>query len=190
MSDQYEGKEEYRRYEVTETGASPRAVPPIKGAIVHANSDEHNEDGFTSEDSEVTATMMDKRLRKLLWLRKEIEEKGIETTKFYGHQEAAATIVSWGSTKGPIREAMNLLASEGKIVNFLQVLYLQPFPRARVEEILNRARKTVAVENNSTSQLSSLIRDHLLRGVDHKILKYDGRPFNPTALSERIKKVL
>lgn len=190
MSDQYEGKEEYRRYEVTETGASPRAVPPIKGAIVHANSDEHNEDGFTSEDSEVTATMMDKRLRKLHWLRKEIEEKGIETTKFYGHQEAAATIVSWGSTKSPIREAMNLLASEGKIVNFLQVLYLQPFPKARVEEILNRARKTVAVENNSTSQLSSLIRDHLLRGVDHKILKYDGRPFNPTALSERIKEVL
>jgi 2-oxoglutarate ferredoxin oxidoreductase subunit alpha len=134
--------------------------------------------------------MMDKRLRKLHWLRKEIEEKGIETTKFYGHQEAAATIVSWGSTKGPIREAMNLLASEGKIVNFLQVLYLQPFPKARVEEILNRARKTVAVENNSTSQLSSLIRDHLLRGVDHKILKYDGRPFNPTALSERIKEVL
>jgi 2-oxoglutarate ferredoxin oxidoreductase subunit alpha len=187
---QYEGKEEYRRYEVTETGVSPRALPSTKGAIVHANSDEHTEDGLTSEDPDVTTMMMDKRLRKLHWLKKEIEERGIETTKLYGPEDAQATIVSWGSTKGPIREAMNLLASEGKIVNFLQVLYLQPFPKARVEEVLIRSRKTVAVENNGTSQLSSLIRGHLLRGLGHKILKYDGRPFNPTALSEKIKEVL
>jgi 2-oxoglutarate ferredoxin oxidoreductase subunit alpha len=157
---------------------------------VHANSDEHTEDGLTSEDPDVTTMMMDKRLRKLHWLRKEIEKRGIETTKFYGPEEALATIVSWGSTKGPIREAMTLLGSEGKTVNFLQVLYLLPFPKVRVEEVLNRARKTIAVESNSTSQLSSLIRDHLLRDVDHKVLKNDGRPFNPTALFERIKEVL
>jgi len=190
ISGQYEGRGEYRRYEVTETGVSPRAFPSTKGAVVHANSDEHTEDGLTSEDPDVTTMMMDKRLRKLHWLRKEIEKRGIETTKFYGPEEALATIVSWGSTKGPIREAMTLLGSESKNVNFLQVLYLLPFPKVRVEEVLNRARKTIAVESNSTSQLSSLIRDHLLRDVDHKILKNDGRPFNPSALSERIKEVL
>jgi 2-oxoglutarate ferredoxin oxidoreductase subunit alpha len=190
MSDHYEGQGEYHRYEVTETGVSPRALPSTKGAVVHANSDEHTEDGLTSEAPDVTTMMMDKRLRKLHWLRKEMEERGVETTKFYGPEEALATIVSWGSTKGPIREAMNLLGSEGKAVSFLQVVYLQPFPKTRVEEVLNRARKTIVVESNSTSQLSSLIRDYLLRGVDHKILKYDGRPFNPTALSERIKEVL
>jgi len=190
MSDHYKGQGEYHRYEVTETGVSPRALPSTKGAVVHANSDEHTEDGLTSEAPDVTTMMMDKRLRKLHWLRKEMEERGVETTKFYGPEEALATIVSWGSTKGPIREAMNLLGSEGKAVSFLQVVYLQPFPKTRVEEVLNRARKTIVVESNSTSQLSSLIRDYLLRGVDHKILKYDGRPFNPTALSERIKEVL
>jgi 2-oxoglutarate ferredoxin oxidoreductase subunit alpha len=188
-SGQYEGKE-YRRYEITETGVSPRALPSTIGAIVHANSDEHTEDGLTSEDPDVTTMMMDKRLRKLHWLKKEMEEKGIETTKFYGPEGARATIVSWGSTKGPIREAMNLLGSEGKIVNFLQVLYLQPFPEARVEEVLNKAGKTIVVESNSTSQLSSLIRDHLLIRVDQKILKYDGRPFDPTLLSEKIKEAL
>jgi pyruvate/2-oxoacid:ferredoxin oxidoreductase alpha subunit len=46
------------------------------------------------------------------------------------------------------------------------------------------------VENNRTSQLSSIIREHLLKTVDHKILKYDGRPFNPEALSKNIKEVL
>lgn len=189
-SGQYKGKEEYRRYEITETGVSPRALPSTKSAIVHANSDEHTEDGLTSEDPDVTTMMMDKRLRKLHWLKKEMEERGIETTKLYGPEDARATIVSWGSTKGPIREAMNLLRSEGKIVNFLQVLYLQPFPKARVEEVLNKAGKTIVVESNSTSQLSSLIRDHLLTRANHKILKYDGRPFDPTLLSEKIKEAL
>lgn len=190
MTDQREGKEEYRRYEVTETGVSPRVVPSTKGAVVHANSDEHDEYGFTSEDPSMAMMMTDKRLRKLDTIVKEMEERNVESTKFYGPEEAKATIVSWGSTKGPIREAMRLLDQEGIAVNYLQILYLQPFPKARVEQILGKASKTIVVENNRTSQLSSLIRDHILKKADHRILKYDGRPFNPIALSERIKEAL
>ncbi|NIP66981.1 hypothetical protein GWM83_04190 [Candidatus Bathyarchaeota archaeon] len=59
-----------------------------------------------------------------------------------------------------------------------------------MEKILKSARKTIVVENNKTSQLSSLIREHLLTTVDHQILKYDGRPFDPGELSERIRAVL
>jgi 2-oxoglutarate ferredoxin oxidoreductase subunit alpha len=190
ISERYEGDGEYRRYEVTETGVSPRAVPLTKGAIVHANSDEHTDDGYTSEDPIVTLTMMDKRMRKLDTISKEFEERNVETTKFYGSEDAQATVVSWGSTKGPIREAIKLLTAEGVAVNFLQILYLHPFPKARVEQVLNRAKKTIVVENNKTSQLSGLIRERLLRKADHKILKYDGRPFNPGDLAARIKEVL
>jgi 2-oxoglutarate ferredoxin oxidoreductase subunit alpha len=190
IADNYEGKEEYGRYEITETGVSPRAVPSAKGAIVHANSDEHDEYGLTTEDPVITTAMMDKRMRKLSAIAKEIEERNIETVKFYGPEEARATIISWGSTKGPIREAMKLLKSEDVAVNYLQILYLHPFPNGEVEKVLGRAKKTIVVEQNKTSQLSTLIRDHNLRGVDHKILKYDGRPFNPGDLSERIKEVL
>jgi len=190
IADNYEGKEEYGRYEITETGVSPRAVPSAKGAIVHANSDEHDEYGLTTEDPVITKPMMDKRMRKLSAIAKEIEERNIETVKFYGPEEARATIISWGSTKGPIREAMKLLKSEDIAVNYLQILYLHPFPNGEVEKVLHRAKKTIVVEQNKTSQLSSLIRDHNLRRVDHKILKYDGRPFNPGDLSDRIKEVL
>jgi 2-oxoglutarate ferredoxin oxidoreductase subunit alpha len=190
IAERYEGSGEYRRYELTETGVSPRALPSVKGTIAHANSDEHDESGFTSEDPAITTMMVDKRLRKLQTIKKEIEERNIETTKLYGPRDADVTIVSWGSTKGPIREAIRLLDAEGKIFNFLQVLYLHPFPRATVEEVLSRAKKAVIVENNSTSQLSSLIQEHTLRKVSHKILKYDGRPFNPVALSHQIKEAL
>jgi 2-oxoglutarate ferredoxin oxidoreductase subunit alpha len=190
IEEQYKDEGEYDRYEVTETGVSPRAIPSAKNAIVHVNSDEHNEEGITSEDPLVATTMTDKRMRKLHAIKQEMEERDVETVKFYGPKEAEATVVSWGSTKGPIREAMRRLNAEGNILNYLQVLYLQPFPKTKVEQALGKAQTTVVVEHNSTSQLAGLIRDHTLRNVDHKILKYDGRPFNPIELANRIKEVL
>ncbi len=160
-------------------------MPGMRKAIVRTNADEHDESGYTTDDPELTTKMVDKRFKKLDVLVKELEN--YETTKFYGSKESDVTILGWGSTKGPIREAMKLLSNEGLRVNYLQIIYLNPFPVAKVQGILKSAKKTVVVENNKTSQLSSLIREHLLMTVDHKILKYDGRPFNPGELSKRIK---
>jgi len=188
FEDEYTGEEEYWRHKYTENGVSPRAIPGMKGAIVRTNADEHDESGYTTEDPELTVKMADKRSKKLDVLVKDLEN--YETTKLYGHKEADVTILGWGSTKGPIREAMKLLIKEGLKTNYLQIVYLNPFPVANVQRVLNSAKKTVVVENNKTSQLSSLIRQHLLMTVDHKILKYDGRPFNPGKLSQRIKEVL
>ncbi|NIS71209.1 MAG: 2-oxoacid:acceptor oxidoreductase subunit alpha, partial [Proteobacteria bacterium] len=186
--DEYMDEEEYKRHKFTEDGVSPRAMPGIKGAIVRTNADEHNESGYTTENPEMTTKMFDKRFKKLDGLVKELEN--YETTKLYGPEEADVTILGWGSTKGPIREAMKLLSKEGLKINYLQIIYLNPFPVANVQKILKSARKTVVVEHNRTSQLSSLIREHLLMTVGHKILKYNGRPFNPRELSQKIKRVL
>jgi len=186
--DEYRGEEEYKRHKFTENGISPRAMPGTKGAIVRTNADEHNELGYTTEDPVLSTRMADKRFKKLDDLNKELEN--YETVKLYGPKEADATILAWGSTKGPIREAMKILSKEGITVNYLQIVYLTPFPAAKIQQILQSAKKTIIVENNKTSQLSSLIREHLLTTVDHKILKYDGRPFNPGALSRSIKEVL
>jgi 2-oxoglutarate ferredoxin oxidoreductase subunit alpha len=186
--DEYTGEEEYKRHKFTEDGISPRAMPGIKGARVRTNADEHNELGYTTEDPTLTTKMADKRFKKLEALTKELEN--YETTKLYGPEDAEATILGWGSTKGPIREAMKLLSKEGIKINYLQIIYLTPFPVAKVQKIMKKAKKTIVVENNKTSQLTSLIREHLLTTVDHKILKYDGKPFNPEALSQKIKEVL
>jgi len=186
--DEYTGEEEYKRHKFTENGISPRALPGTKGAIVRTNADEHNELGYTTEDPQLSTKMADKRFKKLDALTKELEN--YETIKLYGPKEADATILAWGSTKGPIREAMKILSTEGIAVNYLQIVYLTPFPAGKIQQILQSAKKTIIVENNKTSQLSSLIREHLLTTVDHKILKYDGRPFNPEALSRSIKEVL
>jgi 2-oxoglutarate ferredoxin oxidoreductase subunit alpha len=187
LEDSYIGKEEYERHKFTETGISPRAIPGTKGAIVLTNSTEHNESGYTVDDPESTTRINDKRFRKLTILTKELESR--ETTKLYGPSNADVTILGWGSTKGPIREAIKLLGSEGVKANYLQILYLHPFPTVKIKEVLKSAKNVVVVENNKTSQLSSLIREHLLTSIDHKILKYDGRPFNPGELARLIKEV-
>lgn len=190
VTGQYQGLEEYMKHKLTETGISVRALPSTKGVIVRTNADEHDELGYTSEDPVMTTSMVEKKLRKLTYLAKELEERGTETTKLYGPEEAAATIVSWGGTKGPIREALKILNREDVSVNYLQIIYLHPFPSARVEKALSKSKKIIVVEHNRTSQLSGLIRERLLRDVDHTILKYDGRPFNPGYLAAKIREVL
>jgi len=183
------GAEEYRKHRFTESGVSPRVLPGTRGVVVRTTADEHDEFGFTSEDPEMTTQMVDKRMRKLEYLAEELD-RTVDSVKLYGPEKAEATIVSWGGTKGPIREAMKLLASDGIAVNYLQVIYMLPFPTAKVEKVLAGAKKTVVVEHNKTSQLSGLIREHTLHEVDHRILKYDGRPFNPGFLAGKIREVL
>ncbi|UCD73396.1 MAG: 2-oxoacid:acceptor oxidoreductase subunit alpha [Candidatus Bathyarchaeota archaeon] len=185
---EYAGKEAYQRHKLTGDGISLRIMPGTKGAIVRTNADEHDESGYTTEDPALTVEMADKRFKKLNALIKDLEN--YETTKFFGPKEAEVTILGWGSTKGPIREAMKLLNKEESRSNYLQILCLCPFPVANVQGVLDSAKLTVVVENNRTSQLSGLIRENLLRDVDHKILKYDGRQFNPQDLSQKIQEVL
>jgi 2-oxoglutarate ferredoxin oxidoreductase subunit alpha len=184
----YTKEEEYKRYRFTENGISLRVMPGTKGAIIRTNADEHNELGYTTEDPILTTKMNDKRMKKLEALAKELEK--YETVKLHGPEETDITIIGWGSTKGPIREAIKILTKEGLKVNYLQIVYLHPFPAKKIQKILESAKKTIIVENNMTSQLTSLIREHLLLDIERKILKYDGRPFNPKTLAQNIKEVL
>ena len=143
-----------------------------------------------NEDPEITTKMINKRMKKLYYMTQELKEKNIETIKVYGPENAKTTIISWGSTKGPIREAMKILNKNNEKINYLQILYLVPFPKRRIEQILKGANNTIVVENSKSSQISSLIREHLLRKADYEILKFDGRPFNPSILAKKIKEVL
>jgi 2-oxoglutarate ferredoxin oxidoreductase subunit alpha len=181
---------EYKRYLNTEDGISPRAIPGQLNGVHCAPSTEHDEAGFSHEASdalmtpEVVKIMLDKRMRKLSSI-----EKEIKPPKLYGSSDADLTLVSWGSTKGPIFEAMKLLEKDGIKVNFLQILYLSPFPAQAVIETLSKAKTIVDVENNFTAQLASLIREKTGIEIQHKILKYDGRPFYPNFIYKKLKEL-
>ena len=176
---------DYKRYKVTEDGISPRAVPGQKNGIHTATSYEHDEEGNEREEEEIRVMMHNKRYRKFANLAKELPDPEI-----HGPDNADITIIAWGSTKGPIKEAMKLLKKDGISANYLQVVFVSPLPSKRIAEVINNANRTVIVENNKTAQLAGVIREQTGLEVDHKILKYDGRPFSPEDIAAGVRELL
>ena len=184
-NEELERIEEFKRYEFTETGISPRTIPGQRGGIFTATGNEHDETGYLSEDKTVRTKMMDKRFRKF-----EQAEKEIPEPKLFGPKDVEVTIIAWGSTKGPVKETMRLLDRDGVKANFLQILYISPFPTNTVSKIIETSKRTVIVENNKTAQLASMIKEKTGKEIEYKILKYDGRQFFPTEIYQRVKEVL
>ena len=173
--------EPYLRFRVTESGVSPRALPGHPNAVFLATSNEHREDGQITEEPEERVAQVDKRMRKMDGLAQEMA-----APTAYGPQEAETTYLCWGSTYGPLREAVNRLnAVRPGSANMLHMQDLWPFSAAAVDEAIQAARRVVVVEVNATAQLATLIRSQTGRSVDGAILRYDGRPFSPQYIVDR-----
>jgi 2-oxoglutarate ferredoxin oxidoreductase subunit alpha len=178
----------YRRHALTADGISPRAVPGTAGGIFSTTSDEHDPQGHITEGIENRIAMMRKRMGKLETAAREIPQEF--KWKLHGPQSADLTLVGWGSTKGAILDAIPELESEGRTVNFLQLRMMRPFPAEEVGKILASARRTVLVEANYTAQLGALLREHTGVEMQHRILKYDGRPFSRNEVVEGVTRAL
>jgi 2-oxoglutarate ferredoxin oxidoreductase subunit alpha len=183
----YSDKEPYQRHRVTPDGISPRLIPGTPGALTHSDSAVHKESGFQGDDCAIATKMADKRFKKLPNLLKRLEKQ--PRTKLHGSKNADVTLVGWGSTKGVALEALRLLEKENITANFLQVIFVRPFPADVITKVL-KGQKPILVEGNQTGQLGSLIQEHTCIEIPKKILRYDGRGFNPLQLTRRIKEEL
>ncbi|MCW4011729.1 MAG: 2-oxoacid:acceptor oxidoreductase subunit alpha [Candidatus Bathyarchaeota archaeon] len=177
--------EEYKRYKITEDGVSPRAVPGTRNALVLANSNEHIERGFSTSLASPTNAMVDKRFRKIPYIKEAVEK--LEPVKVFGSERPDITIVGWGSTKGPVLEALNMLEDEGVSARFVQIRYLEPFPED-VGKYLKGV--TVLFENNRSAELGTLIKLNMGYEFKHVGLRYDGRPFDPNEIVVKVREVL
>jgi 2-oxoglutarate ferredoxin oxidoreductase subunit alpha len=174
-------EEPYRRFQVTESGISPRAVPGHPNAVWVTTSNEHDEYGAIDEAPENRTAQVDKRMRKM-----EGAIHDIAGPSWYGPEEAELTFLCWGSTYGPLREAVDRL-NEVKLghANMLHFSALHPFPLSAAQAALERTSHTIAVEGNATGQLETLLRARAGRSVDSAIHKYDGRAFTPEYIVAR-----
>lgn len=170
---------DYRRYAVTESGVSPRGIPGFGQGRVRADSDEHDEDGFITEDAAVRIAMVEKRLRKLDALKKEILSPTL-----VGPEDYTYLVVGWGSTYHAVTEALDMLGRND--VAFLHFPQVYPLA-ADTTRYLGRARRRIVVEGNATGQFGRLIQLHTGLGFDEKILKYDGMPFMPEEVLDALK---
>ena len=178
-------EEEYLRYRVTDSGISPRATPGHPKAVYVTTGNEHDERGAISEERENRKAQVEKRQRKLIGMAGEISDP-----RRYGPQEAESTFVSWGSTYGPLREAVDRMnTKQAGRANLLHFVDLWPFPTEAATAALGSAQQLIAVEGNATAQLTTLIRANTGLAVDDTILRYDGRAFTPEYILAHVKEV-
>lgn len=182
-NDEVNGLTDYKRHLVTESGISPRALPGQGKALVVTDSDEHDEAGHLIEDAETRNQQNSKRLRKLNGLRTEIG-----SPKIHRQANAEFTLIGWGSSYGAMMEAADLLRNDRIAVDILHLSEIWPFPTKAVSSVLNNSTKSVIVESNATAQMASLIRQETGHKVNGSILKFDGRPFSPQEIVDRLKK--
>ncbi len=177
---------DYKRFELTEDGISPRSRLGLKNGVFWNTGDESDEFGHITEDPVIRAKMMEKRLSRLNLILQEVPKE--EQLVSYGVEKI--TIISWGSTKGPILDALKMLQKDDVAVGFIQIKMLHPFPKENLEELLEDTTTIVDIEANYVGQLSKIFKENLGRDVDYKVLKYTGRGITCTEIYDSLKKIV
>lgn len=178
----------YLRFKLSNSPVSKRVVLGTENAIFWNTGDEHTEEGHITEDPELRVQMMDKRMSKLDLALEEIGDG--DKAAMHGDTRADLAVVSWGSTKGAILDAMERLQAEGHRVRFVQVRLMHPFPAELVKKMLEGARVVVDIEMNYTSQLGALLRQHVSRKPDYNVVKYNGRSMSLDEVYNAVKRII
>ncbi|HWM50411.1 MAG TPA: 2-oxoglutarate ferredoxin oxidoreductase subunit alpha, partial [Thermoplasmata archaeon] len=167
---------------------SPRALLGQEGTIFWNTGDEHDELGHITEDPGLRNAMMEKRFAKLDLAAKEIPAD--VKLKYFGPKDASTVIVSWGSTKGALLDALDRLWADGAKIGYLHVRLIKPFPVAEVTKFLAKAKRRIGVEMNFGGQLASVVREQTGIQMTHLVLKYNGRPMSNTELYDALGPIL
>lgn len=175
-----EPDEDYQRYALTESGISPRVYPGTKPAVVVCAGDEHDQDGHLIEDAAMRTAMMDKRMRKA-----ELIRQNALSPVSMGSEDPDLILLTWGSTWGIARQAMQDLPQGVRLIHLHQ---LWPLP---VEDIRNLLGDCPAytVEGNYSGQLAALLAIHAI-DVKGSLTRYDGRPITPSSIVNFVREVM
>ncbi|MBM3162361.1 MAG: 2-oxoacid:acceptor oxidoreductase subunit alpha [Chlorobi bacterium] len=169
----------YRRYAFTPDGLSPRGVPGFGSGVVRADSHEHTEEGLITERFELRHRMMEKRLGRLRTLR----EEALMPTAIGPVGDARTLLVGWGSNRGVIEEALELLGEPAIAgLHFPQVFPLNPAVATLIGD-----RRVVVLENNATGQFADLLLPETGIRAARRILKATGEPFSVEEVLEALQ---
>jgi len=177
---------DYKRFAHSPDGISPRSKLGLEDGIFWNTGDESDEYGHISEDPVNRIQMMDKRQTKVEQILSLIPKN--DQAVAYGKLDIC--IVSWGSPKGPILDAIEMHRNEGHEIGFIDIKLLHPFPTNYIKSMLKDSSIIIDIEANMTGQLASLISENLLRDPDYYVLKYTGRPMTCIEIFDSLKKIL
>jgi len=183
----------FKRFSFTPDHVSPRALPGTPGMMFVAKTDEHDEYGHDlsdvlsglSEYVKLRERMHEKRMKKLDVMRKEMA-----LPELYGPDRADLTVVSWGSSANPVREALRPLWRSGLKVNSLEFTDLFPLRSDEVTKILKECNELLDVEVNYTGQFAGFLRKETGVNISKRFLKYNGEPIYPAEVERAARGAL
>jgi len=106
------------------------------------------------------------------------------------HPEATTMLLCWGSTVGPVREALEILRARGHDLGVAVFRHLFPMNREKVRAALAGKKRLLTVEANYTGQLGKLLLLETGLATAGHIAKYDGRLFTVEDVLARVGEVL
>lgn len=185
--------EEYKPYDLsTPDGYGRRVVPGTliqNGKYPVATGLEHDEMGHPSGSPKMHSAMTAKRRKKL-----KAFAATLPKPKVFGAPEGNILLVGWGSTEGPIREAVERERAAGNSVSSIHLRYINPLPNG-LEEIFSGFHHVIVAEMNDEGlygygQLAAVLR---ARYCDPKITslnKVDGLNFKVKEIVEHVRGII
>ena len=143
----------YRRFKITDSGVSPMAVPGMKNVLYRSAGIEHDEFGNPTSDFDLHQEMSEKRFRKLEGIRKDVN-----FMRRYGPEKARIGIISWGSNKDGIREAVELLNQSGYEVAGLVPQVLYPLDTEKVQAFFDSVEQSIVIELSFAKQFLNVLK--------------------------------
>ena len=143
---------------------------------------EHDEMGHPTGSPKLHMVMTAKRRNKLRTLAEEVP-----VPEIYGDQEGDTLLVGWGSTYGPIHEAVTQARAHGEKIGAIHFRHLHPLPNG-LEKIWPKFKRIVVVEMNDLGvygygQFATILRARYCEPKIESVTKTDGLTF-------RIKEIL
>jgi 2-oxoglutarate ferredoxin oxidoreductase subunit alpha len=175
------GQEEYRRYQITDDGISPWAVPGTREAMNLVTGNERDEWGRVTTEPAMRVRMVEKRSRKIETVKSQLP-KGVD----WGDSTATAGILGVGILGGVIAEAVERMAEQGYQFHCHRPRTLWPVLEDTID-FVNSHERVYVVEQSEGAQLAGLLKSEGAEaGRIVSILKYDGLQFTAGELLEVI----
>jgi 2-oxoglutarate/2-oxoacid ferredoxin oxidoreductase subunit alpha len=182
---------DHKPYDLSAPHGVTRHVAPgtriASGKYPIATGLEHDELGHPTGSPKLHAQMVAKRRNKLKQLAVELS-----TPKVFGAPEGQVLLVSWGSSQGPVQEAVKIARSEGRAISALHIKHLNPLPNG-LEGIFEAFRHVYVVELNDEGfygaggQLAAILRGRYADPRIKGITKTDGLTWKVREILDRVK---
>ena len=171
---------DFKRYRDTPSGVSPMGIPGVPGTTYTADGLEKNEAGTPSSGARDHRVQLDKRARKLerfdygrLWA--DVEGEGV------------LAVITFGSTTGPVREAIARAAARGVRAKLVAMRLIAPALPGKLDEALDGVRHVLVVEQNHGAQFYRYLRAWFdLPGRPESFHQPGPLPLKPAQLADAI----